>query len=65
MKYQDDWKRPLTEDEVFERMVRVGTWVECPECGQPYVKHPMETRVLSYDGHPYLNRLCDGRLGKL
>lgn len=33
--------------------------VMCQKCNKPYNKHPVD------NNHPWLNRLCDGRLVKL
>ena len=62
--YSDDMKRPLTEEEVAKRFLRVSGDAICTFCGARYEAHPNETRVLSYDGYPYLKRLCSGTLGK-
>lgn len=37
----------------------------CPTCSAPYWKHPHAPEFLSWEGTPYLRRLCDGRLVKL
>lgn len=36
----------------------------CDQCGKDFNRHPMDTVHLGYDGHPWLNKLCDGRLVK-
>lgn len=61
--HNDDMKRPLSDEEVNKRFMRVGD-VICDVCGERYEDHPNETRVLSYDGYPFLKRLCVGTLGK-
>lgn len=62
--YNDDMIRPLTDEEAAKRMMRVGGEVICSYCKRRYEDHPDETRVLSYDGYPFLKRLCDGTFGK-
>ena len=61
----DDWERELSEEEYLRRTFRVSGECVCEVCGNLYYDHPMETRILGYDDAPFLNRLCDGRLGKL
>lgn len=61
----DDGIRPLADEEINFRMYRVNGDVICKKCGKSYYKHPDETRILGYDGHPFLKRLCNGWLGKL
>lgn len=53
------------EDEtIFER---AGGDCICKQCGKKYYDHPMarEKEWLSWDGQPFLHRLCNGRLVKL
>lgn len=64
MLYNDDMVRPLPDEEISKRFLRVGGDAICQYCEQRYEDHPNETRVLSYDGYPFLKRLCDGTLGK-
>lgn len=59
------WTGELTEQEALKRTHRVSGDCTCGVCGKPFWKHPMETRILSYDGYPFLHRLCNGWLGKL
>lgn len=49
-------------DEPFERAS--GKMV-CARCGLYYWRHPYSPYYLSFDGRPYLTRLCAGRLVKL
>lgn len=37
----------------------------CSRCAAPYWKHPHAAEFLSWEGTPYLRRLCDGTLVKL
>lgn len=37
----------------------------CEDCGEPYLKHPMDFFALSYDDEPYLHVLCNGDRVKL
>lgn len=62
--HNDDMVRELTEEEIVKRVRRVGGGAICDFCGESYEDHPNETRLLSFDGYPYLKRLCDGTLGK-
>ena len=32
----------------------------CPVCGHPTRLHPLDYNELSYDGHPFLEVLCNG-----
>jgi len=61
----DDGIRPLTDEEVSYRFQRVSGDAICHICNQPYRKHPHETRVIGYNGEPFLRKLCNGWLGKL
>ena len=62
----DDWERPLSEEESCRRMHRVSGQCVCDICGYEYWQHPDETRCLSaIDDQPFMVRLCNGWLGKL
>jgi hypothetical protein len=37
----------------------------CEGCFKEYIKHPMSYDWLDSEGHPWLTKLCDGRLVKL
>lgn len=37
----------------------------CPDCGKEYWHHPQAKEFLSWDGYPFLHRLCNGKLVKL
>jgi hypothetical protein len=43
---------------------RAGGECVCADCGRPYRKHPY-TEDRDWQGTPFLNRLCDGRVVKL
>ena len=47
--------------------VRAGGDVVCEECGKKYIDHPMYKGEdgLDWEGRPFLNQLCDGKLVKL
>ena len=36
----------------------------CELCGRDFNRHPMDKTHVGFDGHPWLHRLCDGRLVK-
>jgi hypothetical protein len=61
----DDWNREIPEDELWKRLHRVSGDCKCEICGNLYYNHPDETRILDWDGNPYLKRLCFGWFGKL
>ena len=63
IRYEDDWVRPLTEDEYSERFHRVSGDVVCFICGKLYYDHPKENRLTGFDFHEH--RLCNGWLGHL
>lgn len=50
-----------------ERTYRASGQCICGSCGLEYWRHPLarEPRHLSYDGEPFLHRLCSGDLVKL
>lgn len=37
----------------------------CDVCGEPYIVHPPDWRVIGYGNVPFLSVLCDGRRVKL
>jgi len=45
--------------------VRASGDVVCNACGKKYYDHPMDRTVLSWNGEPFLNVLCDGSRVKL
>lgn len=49
------------------RVYRADHLCQCKVCGREYWCHPeaREPHLLSYDGEPYLHRLCNGDLVKL
>jgi hypothetical protein len=58
--FEDDWIRPISENEYSERFNRVGGDVVCFICGQIYYDHPYEQRLYP-DG--YDHQLCNGWIG--
>ncbi len=42
-----------------------GGGVPCSTCRKPYSKHAWDIRYRTLDGHPWLVRLCGGKLVKL
>lgn len=60
-----DWEAPHTDEELLARVVRTPGDMVCPICGKPYRKHPKETRLLDWEGRPWLERICTGILAKL
>lgn len=62
--HEDDWQRPLGEDEMWLRFMRVSGDCICPICGFIYYDHPQENRIKSFDGRSAgLHQLCNGWLG--
>lgn len=62
--FEDDWVRPLHEDEMWLRFVRVSGDCLCSFCGFIYYDHPQETRIKCFDGGTVgLVQLCNGWLG--
>jgi hypothetical protein len=60
-----DWSSiELTEDELWDRFLRVDGDIICELCGRKYKQHPMEMRTLTGEGEPWLIQLCEGILGK-
>lgn len=53
---------PLVGDPGGER---VSGAMICETCGQTYLKHPLDYRVIGHGNVPFLNVLCDGRRVKL
>lgn len=53
--------------QVQEEFIRASGDCVCIKCKKDYYSHPLarEKHNLSYDGNPFLNRLCDGTLVKL
>lgn len=37
----------------------------CDRCGQKFLKHPLDWRVIGYGDRPFLHILCDGSRVKL
>lgn len=60
---RDGLEGVITPEELHA--TRASGKVRCIRCQKLYEDHPLEAKYLSWDGHPYLNRLCDGRLVKL
>jgi len=61
---QERWQERQPEPE--EDFIRAGGDVICPDCGQPYKKHPYSYAEADlFQGHPYLNVLCNGTKVKL
>jgi len=56
---------PYPADQTEPECVRAGGDVICEVCGEVYYRHADDPRVLSYDGHPFMTFLCDGRSVKL
>lgn len=54
----------LVLDKEAARMVRASGACICDICGKTYYKHPF-TDHRDWNGDPWLNRLCDGRIAKL
>lgn len=50
-----------------EKFIRANGDCLCPQCFEPYRKHPfaMEEEQLDWEGQPFMHRLCDGLLVKL
>jgi hypothetical protein len=47
------------------RFVRASCDCVCSECGKSYLSHPEYEKELSWQGKPYLHKLCNGLLVKL
>lgn len=47
------------------KIVRASGDAICPECGEPYRKHPHDEEILDYDDRPFLRIACDGTRLKL
>lgn len=45
--------------------IRVAAYAACPICGQMASAHPLDWRVVGYDGEPFLQIYCDGQRIKL
>lgn len=52
-------------DEEILGIVRMSGEARCEVCDEEYWRHPDSHEHLDWEGHPYLTRLCDGRLVKL
>lgn len=70
----EDCPKPRTHKELMSlidlrdsapQFIRAGAGMICPECGKEYRKHPNAKEHLDWQGHPYLRRLCNGKLVKL
>lgn len=59
-----DMDDELTRDD-YPEFIRASGNCICPTCGKTYSKHPDEMKYLDWNGHPYLNKLCNGTLVKL
>jgi len=44
---------------------RVGTHMECEDCGVPYLRHPDVTSETDWNGDPFLHLSCRGQFLKL
>jgi hypothetical protein len=57
----------MDQEDDRQDFVRASGDCVCEICGKDYYHHPEadEPQYLSYDGTPFLHRLCDGTLVKL
>lgn len=55
----------LPESSGFPQGDRASGNCICDVCGNRYIDHPMDWRVIGYGDVPFLNILCDGRRVKL
>ena len=62
---EEDPERVGEEVSDYPDFRRAGGACICDGCGEEYRKHPHDQRYKTYEGNPYLRRLCDGRLVKL
>ena len=60
----EDNRQPIDASKCPDFETASGLCV-CEECGKLYFDHPMAEEHLSWQGLPWLNRLCDGTLVKL
>lgn len=52
-------------EEEYPEFFRASHLCICLICNKEYIKHPMDPNFTDWDGHPYLNVLCDGTKVKL
>ena len=55
------WQKVVSDPPVY----RASGEVICEQCGKKYYDHPLDQKILSYDGKPFIHVLCNGDRLKL
>lgn len=58
----------LSDDEIWDRMVRTAHNCVCKECGKLYIDHPLIENIVDNtlgDPTPFLYYICNGMIVKL